>query len=258
MWFGFSGFTATAISLSGAQSWPNSSVLQLMSTTEVGFPLLLQRNRSICVFERFPPVFPGLSVPTIPSTLGRTTMCAAEYGRSAPIAEVASVAASSAPTASAPASLRLPIPVPPSSSSPPSDLRLGEYRFPGPSRAGGVTGGIPPCGLRCGTRSPVSFGPRSHARPEHEQPGHYDKCDVHGRAPGHHTVLDDVSADRKGGKPKSAPAGAFHISSAPAPTGDPRSRDHRHAVLLVGIAENALDRHRVARSLNRLHNLHGI
>jgi hypothetical protein len=60
MWFGSVGSTATAISLSGFQSWLYVVVLQLMSMDVVGVPfagaLLVQRNRSIADFENSPPV----------------------------------------------------------------------------------------------------------------------------------------------------------------------------------------------------------
>src|SRR5215216_6782360 len=55
MWLGLVGSTATAISLSGFQSWLYSVVLQLMSTAAAGFPALVQRNRSICSLENWPP-----------------------------------------------------------------------------------------------------------------------------------------------------------------------------------------------------------
>src|SRR5215207_3694902 len=55
MWLPKYGFTATAISLSGAQSWPYSVVLQLMSTAAAGAPLLEQRKRSICTLLNCPP-----------------------------------------------------------------------------------------------------------------------------------------------------------------------------------------------------------
>jgi hypothetical protein len=55
MWLGLMGSTATAISLSGFQSWLYSVVLQLMSTAAAGLPALVQRNRSICSTENCPP-----------------------------------------------------------------------------------------------------------------------------------------------------------------------------------------------------------
>jgi len=88
-WFGSVGSTATAISLSGFQSWLYSVVLQLMSTAVAGLPALEQRNRSICSLENCPP---GSLLPTpVPASFSsgagphlRATRSAAPNGRSLP------------------------------------------------------------------------------------------------------------------------------------------------------------------------------
>jgi hypothetical protein len=89
MWFGSVGSTATAISLSGFQSWLYSLLLQLMSTAVAGLPALEQRNRSICSLENCPP---GSLLPTpVPASFSsgagpylRATRSAAPNGRSLP------------------------------------------------------------------------------------------------------------------------------------------------------------------------------